>query len=423
MTRSPHPLLIGFVLSAFSMIALDTLAQDLANRLHDSHSQYQEPTLTERRFKQRDIVPLIEQLRSLPLYEVSVVGKSTEGRDLYLIKAGSGPTKVMLWSQMHGDEPTATMALFDIFRFLNASGDGFDELRKQILTKTTLYFVPMLNPDGAEVYKRRTALDIDMNRDALRLQTPEGRLLKHLQQTLKPDFGYNLHDQSPRYSAGQTANLATISFLATAYDYARSMNDVRRRSMQLIVAMNRHLQGFIPNQVARYSDEHEPRAFGDNIQKWGTSLVLIESGGYQNDPEKMYIRKLNYVAILSGIQAIATRSYAKEDTKAYEQIPENGRAIFDLLIRNAQIVRDGQTYLMDVGINRAEVPVNTPAKWLYRGNVEDIGDLSTFFGTEEIDATGMILEAPEPLRMGAKADFVLKRNGQVVLTIQNGKKL
>ena len=38
--------------------------------------------------------------------------------------------------------------------------------------------VPMLNPDGAERYARRNAQAIDINRDALQLATPEGRLLK-----------------------------------------------------------------------------------------------------------------------------------------------------------------------------------------------------------------------------------------------------
>lgn len=407
------------LLLLLSMIVSVANAQDLARRLHDTHEQYKEPALKERRFKHIDIQPLIEKLKSNALYEVSVVGQSLEGRSISMIKAGKGKTKVLFWSQMHGDEPTATMALFDMFNFLK-SGDEFDGLRKQILENTTLYFVPMLNPDGAEVYKRRTALDIDMNRDALRLQTPEGKLLKQLQQTLKPEFGFNLHDQSPRYSAGQTGNLATISFLATAYDHARSMNDVRRRSMQLIVNMNQQLQKFIPNQVARYSDEHEPRAFGDNIQKWGTSLVLIESGGYKNDPEKMYIRQLNYVAMLAGLQAIASGTYAQEDIKKYEQIPENGRAIFDLIIRNATILRNGEPVKVDVGINRNEMPTNLPAKWFTRGVVEDLGDLSTFFGTDEIEATGLILEASEDLRMGLKADFALKKDGQVVFTIKNG---
>ena len=44
-----------------------------------------------------------------------------------------------------------------------------------ILSSLTLYVVPMLNPDGAERFQRRNAQSIDINRDALRLQTPEGQ--------------------------------------------------------------------------------------------------------------------------------------------------------------------------------------------------------------------------------------------------------
>jgi hypothetical protein len=393
----------------------------LAQRLHDTHATFREPALTDRRFKHATLVPLLESLRTKPGFDVTVAGKSFEGRSIYQVKIGTGPAKVLLWSQMHGDEPTATMALFDLFRFFAGKNDGFDEVRQRILQNCTLYFIPMLNPDGAEVYKRRTALEIDMNRDALRLQTPEGRLLKSLQQSLQPLVGFNLHDQSPRYSAGPTRNLATISFLATAYNPEREINPVRKRSMQLIVGMNRALQSFIPNQVGRYSDEFEPRAFGDNIQRWGTSLVLIESGGYAGDPEKQYIRRLNYVAILSSLHALATNEYEAEDIAQYEQIPENGRALYDLVIRNATLLRDGKPYTADLGINRQEMPLlNRPEKWYVRGTVEDLGDLSTFFGTREIDATGLTVEAEKPLRPGAEATFTLRRGTQVIHTVKSG---
>ncbi|MEZ0543016.1 M14 family zinc carboxypeptidase [Fibrella arboris] len=366
-----------------------TQAQEPWRQLHDAHDLYKDSTFTHRRFKHRDIVPVLQQLGS-PL-SVSQVGTSSEGRSIHQVKAGTGATPVLLWSQMHGDEATATMALFDIFRFLQASGDGFDQMRQAILSKTTLYCVPMLNPDGAERFQRRTSADIDMNRDALRLQSPESVLLKRLQQTLKPLVGFNLHDQNPRYSVGHSEKQAVVSFLATAYDPARSINDVRRRSMQLIVGMNRVLQQFIPGQVARYDDEFEPRAFGDNIQKWGTTLILIESGGQVGDAEKMSIRRLNFVAILSALHAIATESYSSEKPADYQAIPENGRTLFDVLIRNATVVRNGKPYTIDLGINQYEVNTDSAKTFAYRSTIEDLGDLSTFHGLKEIDATGLTL--------------------------------
>lgn len=67
-------------------------------------------------------------------FTVKIVGKSVEGRDLNLITIGKGKTKIFLWSQMHGDEPTATATLFDIFNFINAieNKDFCDKLLKEL---------------------------------------------------------------------------------------------------------------------------------------------------------------------------------------------------------------------------------------------------------------------------------------------------
>ncbi|OIN60022.1 M14 family zinc carboxypeptidase [Arsenicibacter rosenii] len=369
-------------------------ARTLFLQLYENYHAYREPYFTHRRFKHKEIEPLIQELATVYPFEVSVIGTSLEKRPIYQVKAGNGPIPILLWSQMHGDEATATMALFDIFNFLRVSGDGLDTLRHDLLTKTTLYFIPMLNPDGAERFQRRTALDIDMNRDALRLQSPESAVLKERQQTLKPLVGFNLHDQNPRYTVGTTGKQAVMSFLATAYDQDRNINDVRKRSMQLIVSLNRLLQAYIPNQVARFDDEFEPRAFGDNIQKWGTTLILVESGGYKGDPEKMYIRRLNVVALLTAMGAIANETYVEEDISAYQAIPENGRTLLDVLIRNAQVICQGHTTRMDIGILRHEENTAGAADFYYRSVIDDLGDLSTFYGLQEIDATGLTILPP-----------------------------
>jgi hypothetical protein len=399
----------------------------LSRRLHHAHPTFREALLYHRRFKHTEVLALVNQRRNNPLYEVTKVGESFEGREINMMKVGNGPHKALLWTQMHGDEPTATMAIFDILNFLEAKGDSFDEVRKQLLANTTLYIVPMLNPDGAERYQRRTAQGIDMNRDALHPQTPEGRILTELQQTLRPDYGFNLHDQSPRYSAGHSSKIATISFLATAYDYERSINPVRERAMKMIVRMNRLLQEFIPGQVARFSDEHEPRAFGDNIQKWGTTLILLESGGYPNDPEKQYIRQLNFVAILSGLAAMADGSVVDENREEYYQIPENSHYLFDFLIKNITISQNGKSYQTDLGINRNEVNCANATKFFYHSVIEEFGDLSTHFGSEEFDADGYTMERgsvyPTPISAPDEAadlnPQLLWKQGYTYLTLES----
>jgi Zinc carboxypeptidase len=393
-------------------------AQNTAKLLYESHPKFKEKVLKRRRLVHADIVLLIEKLKSDKLFNVSIIGKSVENRDIFQIKIGTGPTKVLLWSQMHGDEPTATMAIFDIFNFF-ADNKNFVSFKKDILTNCTLYFVPMLNPDGAERFMRRNALGIDLNRDALQLRSPESVLLKKLQHELKPDFGFNLHDQSPRYTVGNTSNLAAISFLATAYNVARDINPIRLRSMQLIVSMNRVLQNFIPNLVGRFSDEFEPRAFGDNIQKWGTTLILIESGGYIGDNEKQYIRKLNFVSILSGLHAIAGKYYESDTVEAYNLIPENGKANFDIIIRNAKIKMAERNVIVDIGINIEQLP-NSKKGFNVKTIIEDIGDLSTYYGTKEIDGKDSEIETYKHLKIGIIQKLKIFRGNKVEFYIKKG---
>lgn len=356
--------------------------------LQQQYETYREPYFTARRFKHADIQPLIAALSPDKGFWVKELGLSTEKRVIHHIQLGKGTTKVLLWSQMHGDEATATMALFDIFRFFSTS-DELDDYRRVILDNLSLHFVPMLNPDGAEVFKRRTALDIDMNRDALRLVNPESRLLKNLRDELNADFGFNLHDQHTRYTAYYTPKPATISFLAPAYNIAKEVNPVRERAMRLVAAMNDDLQEIIPGQVARYNDEFEPRAFGDNIQKWGTSTVLIESGGYPNDPEKFYIRQLNFIAILSAFYTIAQKEYEQYTTEQYWAIPENRTQLRHLVLRNALLDFNGTAYRADVSFDIRERTKADGRSFYYQCFVDDIGDLSTLYGYREIDCTDL----------------------------------
>ncbi|MFH6603847.1 M14 metallopeptidase family protein [Maribacter algicola] len=363
--------------------------KDITSSLYETYSKYKEPSLDKRRIKHHEIQALIAKYQINPDFTVKKVGRSIEGRSLNLISVGSGKTDVFLWSQMHGDEPTATQAIFDIFNFLDS--DDFMEEKQAILGNLTLHFLPMLNPDGAERFQRRNLLGIDINRDALRLQSPEGQTLKKVRDSLEADFGFNLHDQSRYYNAERTEKPATVSYLAPAYNYEKEINEVRGDAMKIIVFMNNIIQKYAPGQVGRYNDDFEPRAFGDNIQKWGTSTILIESGGYANDIEKQEIRKLNYVSILSAIYTIANGSYKNIALEDYEKIPENDRKMFDLKIENATYALMGKDYVLDLGINHLEVDKEGNNDFWYSSRILDQGDLSTYYGYETFDATGFKL--------------------------------
>lgn len=359
---------------------------DLTTALYDTYDEYKEATLAKRRIKYKDLQPLIEAYQNNPKFTVRKVGKSIEGRDLSLISIGKGDIDVFLWSQMHGDEPTATQAIFDILNFLN--DQSYVEEKREIFTNLSIHFLPMLNPDGAEVYQRRNTLGIDINRDALRLQSPEGQTLKRVRDSLEADFGFNLHDQSTYYNAERTPKPATISYLAPAYNYEKDVNEVRGNAMKIIGYMNAILQKYAPGQVGRYNDDFEPRAFGDNIQKWGTSAILIESGGFAKDVEKQEIRKLNYVSILSAIYAIATDKFKDVSFDAYWEIPENDRKLFDLKLEGVTYPLMGQDYILDLGIHRVEVDDEQHVDFWYRSQISDQGDLSTYFGYDTFDASG-----------------------------------
>ena len=300
----------------------------------------------------------------------------------------------MLWSQMHGDEPTATMALVDIFNFLIKNPDH--RITKILQEKLTLLAIPMLNPDGAERFTRRTAQLIDLNRDALALETSEARILKEARDMYSPEFGFNLHDQDTRLTVGTTKKITAIALLAPSTDESRSDNPVRVRAKKVASVFIQILNLFIPGHVAKWDDTFESRAFGDNIQKWGTSTVLVESGGWKDDPDKFFIRKLNCVALLTSLYAIATGESAQADIGIYEQIPFNMKLGCDRIIRNAMLHISDQTdsLRVDVGIN-VDARRNSSTGMLERiATIVDIGDLSTLSALEEeIDVQGAKLDA------------------------------
>jgi len=332
--------------------------------------------------------------KSPGLFEIQLLGHSVEDRPIRMVSIGNGDIDVLMWSQMHGNESTATRSIVDLLSFIveNSKQKSVNSLLQDL----RIHFIPMLNPDGASRWTRENAIGIDLNRDALRLIAPESQILKRVRDSLNADYGFNLHDQSKYYNVERLNNEASISFLATAFDYEKSRSAGRDEAMQLISYLYQINQKYIPNHTGRYNDEFEPRAFGDNIQKWGTKLILIETGGFKNDPEKQLGRKLNFVLIGSALEAIQKGLHKAIAIEQYNQIPRNDRNLFDLKIEKVQKEVNGSYYTVDLGyyIEKSDDDSNKN-KVVYQVTLEDQGDLSTYAGYKSFNAEGLKVLYPK----------------------------
>jgi hypothetical protein len=330
--------------------------------------------------------PLATQARGFSTEEI---GRSAEGRPLRHVSWGHGAIPVLLWSQMHGDESTASMALADLFRFLGEHPEH--PLVQRLRQGTTLHFLPVMNPDGATRFQRRNAQGIDVNRDARALASPEARALHDLRERVKPAFGFNLHDQNVGTRAGDSDRGTAIALLAPAYNEAREVNAVRARAIEVAVAIRAVLEPYITGHIAKWDDAFNPRAFGDLTSKAGVSTILIESGGIDGDRQKQRLRKLNFLALAGALDAIATGSHAGLPRARYEELPENGRTWPDLRITGGMLALPGQPEA------KVDLLIDFERPLLERGGtIAEIGDLGDTRARRTIDASGLYIVPFDP---------------------------
>ncbi len=329
--------------------------------------------------------------RAPDLFQLEVIGHSVEGRALYHVSLGTGARHVLLWSQMHGDEPTATTALLDFLEYVRTHRQ--EPWVARMLGALTLHAVPLLNPDGAERFQRRNAQGIDINRDALALQTPEARALKGLRDRLKPFIGFNLHNQDWRHAVGRTGRPASISLLAAAFDEKRSDNPGRLLAKKVCAVIRDAVETLAPGQVGRYDDSFEVRAFGDNMTRWGTPSVLIETGAWTSLPPDEPLVRLNFVALATALDALATGKAAEADVARYDSIPENvSSGLVYVLLKDVGLFgADGKPFTADVGIavTREVRRKGQQLELAHVGKVAELGDLRVLGAVETVDGKGL----------------------------------
>ena len=321
-------------------------------------------------------------------YNHSIIGHSTSGLPIYRIRMGTGNTKVLMWSQMHGNESTTTKSLFDLLRFLNTNPDWLDNLQLSI--------IPILNPDGAKAYTRVNANQVDLNRDAIDLSQIESRVLREEFDQFSPDYAFNLHDQ--RTIFGVNGKPATISLLAPAFDQDRNYNSCRTLAAQLASTIFEGLQPFIGSQIGRFDDCFNPNCVGDAFQSAGVPTLLIEAGHYPTTTAVNKRENMCFTPMYWRLKPLPALLFG--NLSVYHSIPENQKIFFDFLLRDVSFIEKSTQQRGDVGLQYQEVLQNDSIA--FQAVFAAAGDLSHCHGHIEPNCeklTGLTLKSRNPHKM------------------------
>ncbi|HQE34226.1 MAG TPA: M14 family metallopeptidase [Flavobacterium alvei] len=369
--------------------------------LEQLFGQYKEQSIEGRYITLDKIYPILEKLNTNN--QLEIIGKSVLDIPIYKFQIGTGKIKILLWSQMHGNESTTTKALFDFLNLL--SGDS--ELAKTLLKAFTFYAIPMLNPDGAKLYTRANANEVDLNRDSQDLTQPESRVLREAFECFKPDFCFNLHDQRTIFGVASTGKPATLSFLAPAYNDEREVNETRLKAINLIAGINDVLQNYIPGQVGRFDDGFNINCIGDTFQFLGVPTVLFEAGHFQNDYWREETRKYVFMALVSSFEILSENDIVDSRFDNYLSIPQNKVVFYDFLYKNIKINYDGIEIITNFAAQYKEELIN--GQICFNAYIVQISELENYFGHFEYDAKGAIFqgENDNSPKINQKANFYL----------------
>jgi hypothetical protein len=356
--------------------------QIIAMDLEQLFSQYKEQSIEGRYITFDKIYPVLEKLNTSN--QLEIIGKSVLDIPIYKFQIGTGKTKILLWSQMHGNESTTTKALIDFLNVLN----GGSNFANTLLKRFTFCSIPMLNPDGAKLYTRENANKIDLNRDSKNLSQPESRVLRDVFDNFQPDFCFNLHDQRTIFGVGGTGKPATLSFLAPAYNDAREINETRLKAINLIARINTVLQDYIPGQVGRFDDAFNINCIGDTFQFLGVPTVLFEAGHFPNDYQREETRKYVFLSLISSFSILNENDIDNNFFDKYLSIPQNKVVFYDFLYKNIKINYDGIEIITNFAAQYKEELINNQI--CFNAYIAHIGKLDEYFGHFEYDGKGAI---------------------------------
>ncbi|WP_315119197.1 M14 family metallopeptidase [uncultured Clostridium sp.] len=286
--------------------------------------------------------------------ELTVAGKSNQGRDIYLAKVGNGPKSVMVITQQHGNEPLGTEAALEVLKFLSTGNKNVQDILKEV----TVYIVPRVNVDGTELHHRYNVdptapkvnyavegVGYDMNRwhwqnwedsplykkDGGKTYptnpVPEAVAVLNAYKEIKPEWVIDLHHQGT-YINEENGNMIKTSILWPTDPKAKPEAVELSKKMCSVIYTDLEHYGF--SEVSLYDGGAYEGIARNSYGIAGSGSVLVEMrGNMQSLGQKSsgYLKRTFVEVMMSLISSTADGSLYEADISIAENIPKTGPSV------------------------------------------------------------------------------------------------
>ncbi|RSD28888.1 Tat (twin-arginine translocation) pathway signal sequence [Mesobacillus subterraneus] len=306
----------------------------------------------------KEVIKILEDIErtSKGKVEVSTLdqyGKSEQGRSIYVAKVGTGPQKIWIQAQIHGNEKLVTEAALQLLKTYANSGERDVQ---RVLQEATLYFIPMYNPDGAEMNIRHTKVAqngklIDLNRDwtLSGFEAAESKVVYAYWADVQPDFAIDLHHQGLKqvYGTNESTSFSLgISLSPDGPTLSKTpYNDITKQMMAYVydelkdygyTHIDRYQVGVNREQGIGYDIDIKGGVVSammlglnyDNLNPEGHShpAVFFETKGNSSDgslgqKSNGYLTKQNYLALKTLVYGYVTGEVGTVNPDDWYNIP------------------------------------------------------------------------------------------------------
>jgi hypothetical protein len=242
---------------------------------------------------------------------VQIIGRTQEtenyaAKDLYLCilteEGADCPRKLdrkkptlLLFASQHGNEQSAKEAVLQVIRDV-----AFGEL-KPLLTKVNILIIPQANPYGTWRDLRRNEQDLDLNRDHVKLESPEVEAIHHVFRTWMPEVTLDIHEKGEYYYKVTFGCVSNPNIHSDLQKYSRSviLEEIERDLKKINVTFQEYMpsqeMGFDSSAGVTYlpkdpEEEEDMRRFsttdindGRNSLGIYETLSFIQEGASQRD--------------------------------------------------------------------------------------------------------------------------------------------